>query len=316
MVLKNSKMKNCMNINFIVYAYRYHDDSGGIVVLHKLCHLLNQNGYKASLWPNYKPIFDKENIVKSIFQFLKYFRKSVHRKFATNKLWNTPIASYKDLQDENSIVIYAELVDGNPLNAKNVVRWLLHKPGFHSNKINYSKNELVFYYLKSYVDNLTNINMKNELYIANNREETYFDKKLDNREGTCYILRKGKDRKIVHDLNNSILIDGKSHQEIAEIFNRTEMCISYDTYTMYSVYAAMCGCISVVVPEEGVLEEEWLPDPKTRYGIAYGFDKIEESKKTQQKLLERMEEESKTLAISLSYFVDECSKVFFTDSNS
>lgn len=307
--------KNLMDINFIVYAYRYHDDAGGIVVLHKLCHLLNKNGYKASLWPNYKPIFDKSKFMKSIFKFLKYFRKSIHRKFATNKLWDTPISCYKDLQNENTVVIYAELVDGNPLNAKNVVRWLLHKPGFHSNKINYSKNELVFYYLKSYIDNLTNINMKNELYIANNREETYYDKKLDSREGTCYILRKGKDRQIIHNVKDSILIDGKSHQEIAEIFNRTKMCISYDTYTMYSVYAAMCGCISVVVPDKGILEEEWLPDSKKRYGLAYGFENIETSKQTQKLLLERMKDEEKNIKISLLYFVDECFKVFFSRKN-
>lgn len=308
---ETSGSRYCININFIIYAYRYHDDSGGIVVLHKLCHLLNQNGYKAFLWPNYKPIFDENNIVKSIFQFLKYFRKSIHRKFTTNKLWNTPIASSKDLKNDNSVVIYAEIVDGNPLKAKNVVRWLLHKPGFHTGSVNYDKNELIFFYLKSYVDNLKNVNMKNELYIPNNREETYFDKKLDNRKGSCYILRKGKNRQIVHDLNNSILIDGKSHQEIAKIFNETKMCISYDMYTMYSVYAAMCNCVSIVVPEEGVSEEEWLPDPKTRYGIAYGFDRTEESKNTRQKLLARINEESETLNASLTHFVNECFMVFF-----
>jgi hypothetical protein len=299
-------MKN--NINFIIYTHRYNDDTGGIVVLHKLCHLLNELGFKAYLWPSYRPIFNNRIPFKSVRKILKYYRKEFHRSFSTNSNWNTPIASKTHLKD--SIVIYPEVVDGNPLKAKNVVRWLLHKPGFHSGSVNYGKNELIFFYLKAYIENLSNIDINNLLYIPNNREDTYVQTNFGAREGSCYILRKGKNRKIVHELGNSILIDGKSHHEIAQIFNNVEYCISYDTYTMYSMYASMCGCKSVVVPEDGISKEEWLPDEEKRYGIAYGFDDLKTFDLSRKLLFERFEQEKLQTSIQINNFVIKCEEYF------
>ncbi|MDD5716652.1 MAG: hypothetical protein PHW64_02520 [Sulfuricurvum sp.] len=299
--------------NFIIFSFRYNDDIGGIVVQHKLCHLLNQQGQNAFLWPNYKPVFNWNNPIKSAVAFLRYFRKSLHKTFATKPGWNTPIAEYKDLKD--AIVIYPEIVDGNPLQSEKVVRWLLHKPGFHTKKVNYGTDELYFFYLKAYIENLSfQVDDENLLYIPNNREETYRQTNFGNREGSCYILRKGKNRPIVHDLSDSILIDGKSHQEIAKIFNDVTYCISYDTYTMFSMYAAMCGCISVVIPEEGVSKEEWLPEEERRYGIAYGFENIPEAIETHKYLLPRFQQEEAETVQAIERFIFKCAQFFSSKS--
>lgn len=122
--------------NFIIYAPAYKDDSGGIIVLHKLCHLLNELGHQAYLWPNQFGV--RPTLWKKIKRSLKKF------PYHTNSEYNTPIAN-KSLFHENSIVVYSEVDYGNPLAAKNVVRWLLHKPGFHTGVINYGKNELTFF---------------------------------------------------------------------------------------------------------------------------------------------------------------------------
>jgi hypothetical protein len=294
---------------FIIYTYRYNDDIGGIVVQHKLCHLLNQHGQKALLWPDYKPLFDKQNPLKSSLAFLKYFRKSLHKKFTVNPLWDTPVARYKDL--DNAIVVYAEIVEGNPLKAKNVVRWLLHKPGFHTNKINYGTDEVYFFYLKAYIENISfDVDTNNVLYIPNNREETYYQTNFGKRQGSCYIVRKGKGRPIVHDLTDSILIDGKSHEEIAQIFNQVEYCYSYDTYTMYSMYAAMCGCISIVIPEDNVSRDEWLPEAERGYGIAYGMDDIPYAKKTLPLLQSLLSDAETQTTIEIEHFIETCLKTF------
>lgn len=79
---------------------------------------------------------------------------------------------------------------------------------------------------------------------------------------------------------NSTLIDGKSHEDVSRIFKRVKTFISYDAYTAYSIFATLCGCESIVVPEKGVEKEIWYPDKKDRDGIAYGFDDLDHARET------------------------------------
>jgi hypothetical protein len=95
----------------------------------------------------------------------------------------------------------------------------------------------------------------------------------EKRSGTAYLIRKGYNRKINHNLENSILIDGKSNQEIANIFRRVETFISYDPASLYSNLAVLCGCQSVVMPVEGVDESKWQPSYLS-HGVAYGFENL------------------------------------------
>ena len=56
--------------------------------------------------------------------------------------------------------------------------------------------------------------------------------------------------------------------------------ISYDTLTAYSIFAVLCGCESIVIPDEGVSIDDWYPDYEDRYGISYGFSNLEEAAAT------------------------------------
>lgn len=296
-------------MKFIIFSPGYDDHSGGIVVLHQLCNRLNNLGYQALLWPLFKPIFDTQRPFKSLYLFFRYFRKTLKYGYAINSKLNTPIATYEDLM--GSIVVYPEIVVGNPLNAERVVRWLLHKPGFNNGgKIAFGGNDLFFYYDKAFDDSRFNHNPENLLHIISQRKDIYNVTNNEKREGTSYLLRKGNKRRIVHDITHSILIDGMSHEETAKIFNQTEFCISYDTYTMYAVYAIMCGCIPIIIPEEGISKEEWQPIEENRYGMAYGFDDIEWAIETRPLLLERLEKQERESNESVKRFVEK-SKVFF-----
>jgi hypothetical protein len=94
------------------------------------------------------------------------------------------------------------------------------------------------------------------------------------RSGSCYLLHKGKHRPIVHDLADSVPLDGLSPEEMADVFNRTEILYCYDLYTMYARYAALCGCVPVVVPDPDLTRDQWVMRPEDRYGVAYGEDDI------------------------------------------
>ena len=123
-------------------------------------------------------------------------------------------------------------------------------------------------------------------------------------------MRKGKSRDVVHDLTDSVCIDEMSHEEIAEIFNRCEYFISYDLYTMYSRYAVLCGCTSIVIPYENLSKEAWMPDKKLRHGIAYGFDDIDFAKKTSKYVLDDLKKEEKQANESVKAFVQISEKYF------
>lgn len=296
-------------MKFIIVAPGYDDNAGGIVVLHQLCDRLNHLGYEAYLWPFFKPVLDFTNPFKTIYLFFRYFRKSIKYGFKTNPKLNTPIASYEDLKD--AVVVYPEVVVGNPLQGRKVVRWLLHKPGFNNGgKIDFGADDLFFYYLKAFDDSQFNRFPDNELHIVSQRKDTYSINNTHERNGTCYLMRKGKNRPIIHDLTESILLDGMSHEEMAQIFNQTVMCIIYDTYTMYSVYAAMCGCIPVIIPEEGVSIEEWQSVEENRYGMAYGFEGIEYALKTRNLLLQKLQRQEDESNKSVIHFVEKCKAYF------
>ncbi len=40
---------------FIIFAPTYDENIGGVILLHKLCHLLNANGIKSFLFPFFTP---------------------------------------------------------------------------------------------------------------------------------------------------------------------------------------------------------------------------------------------------------------------
>lgn len=296
-------------MKLIIVTPGYDDNAGGIVVLHQLCDRLNKLGHEAYVWPFFKPALDFTNPFRAVYLFSRYFRKSIKYGFKKNPKLDTPTATYDDLK--NAVIIYPEVVVGNPLKAQNVVRWLLHKPGFNNGgKIDFGADDLFFYYDKAFDDSRYNRYPENHLHIVSQRSDVYKITNHATREGRCYLLRKGYRRNIVHDIADSRLVDGLSHEETAQVFNEVEYCISYDTYTMYNVYAAMCGCVPVVVPEEGVTKEEWQPIEEGRYGIAYGFDDIEYAIQTRPLLLQYMEKQERESNESVMRFVEKCRDYF------
>jgi len=196
----------------------------------------------------------------------------------TNPALNTPtlsLAAAQALAKQNdTIVIYAEIMAGNPLGAKHVVRWLLHDPGFHSGHIYYEPGELYFRFNSAVKPFTFPGSTTSEHFL----EVVHYPLDLYNltgalpeneRQGTAYCLRKGAHKPIVHGLSNSICIDKLPHEEVAQIFKRITHFYCYDTLTAYYHLAAICGCKVVLIPDEDVAKEQWLTPP-ARLGIAYG----------------------------------------------
>lgn len=306
-------------IKFLIMSESYSPDIGGYIVLHKLCDELNRLGYLTKLVPAYNNfVFNKNNIV---VPFLKFIKERIRRckSYRVNPDLITPIVRLDELKnsEEGWVAIYPEVISGNPLNAKHVVRWFLHHPGFHNKNFFYGVDELYFKYhsginiptsLKASASEL-------ELRIVHYPLELYnLVGVSENRVGSAYSIRKGIGKKIVHDLGDSILIDGKSHQEISEIFKRVKVFYSYDPYTAYSTFAVLCGCDSVVVPDAGISIDCWLPDAAHRAGIAYGVESITGARSERSKLVERVNAELHNNSLLAIEFVAEVERFFKLDT--
>lgn len=297
-----------MSRAFIVFTDSFDENNGGVIALHRLCDLLNRTGHRALLWPLRRPLPDPAHRLDTLARQWRWYRRAWRRPFRTCPLFETPIATAADLP--GAIVVYPEIVMGNPLRAPHVVRWLLHKPGWHKGRYEYGPGDRYFFYQKAFDDPALNPDGDNLLKTLWVRDDVYQHRNHGERRGSCYILRKGKGRPIVHDLADSILVDKMSHVQMAEVFNRVKTCISYDTYTMYAFYAAMCGCDVVVVPEPGVSKAQWQPDPDDVQGIAYGFDDLENARRTRHLLLPHLKAQEAATNATVQDFVAKCARYF------
>ena len=279
-------MKNSKDKPIILYVYDFDFGVGGIKVTHYLCHLLNELGYECYLYPIH-----------------------IKEEFCVNASYNTPLIPIELANNlDECIVVYMDGVRGNPLNAKNIVRWVLGPCHMHME--HYNKNELVYWYADFYYEEYLG-QRENQLLVVGFQKEIFYDQKLE-RKGSCYCIRKCPDPKFIHP-DDSIFIPYHAAGDLAamaNVFNRTEIFYCYDDHCFLSVQAAASGCISVVVPR-GKSKEEYLSGSRlNKYGIAYGIEDIPRAIETLPlffKELELIEQEEKKHATN---FYNHCQKHF------
>jgi predicted O-linked N-acetylglucosamine transferase (SPINDLY family) len=266
-VISMCAKSNQEQLNFIIATPGFVPSSGGIIALHNLARIIHEF-----------------NIPCKIFDF------------SGNKLPNDIFDIYATEYDINdsTVVVYPEIVPGNPLNAKHVVRWILCELGIHCSANIYStwgQNDFVYHY--STFDPNKNVNSYNLL------SPLCIDARLRDqekvRDGYCHIIRKGhkfhQSLEYIHPDDSLFLADELSQEMLIYIFNTKKYLISYDPYSYISTMAALCGCISIIVPLKNTSRKQWLESLSTSVileqygekelkGIAYGLEEIEYSQNT------------------------------------
>ena len=302
---------------FLIFSPPYNQKHGGTVVLHKLCSLLNDLGYEAyllRLFDNY-PI-NRKNIFLPLTSVFQDIKKKWFSHYKLNPNLNTRVLQkLPQTFDSEWVVVYPEVVFGNPLEAKNVVRWMLYTPGFHTNYYYFGKDEYHIDY-NHYTDDFifpSAFKSNIKLYVLHFPFDCFnLSSSLpsDQRSGTAYCMRKGRDKKIMHDLNNSVLIDEMPPSQVASILKRVKTFVSYDLYTAFSSFAVLCGAESVVVPDENLSKEQWYSDERDRYGVAYGFDDLLWARETAHLVLGRMKEKEQNSVENVRRFAVEATDFF------
>ena len=243
------------NLSYIIVTPSYVPNSGGIIALHKLCHDLNQMGERAYL---YHLNIDKKNY------------------FETNQNYQTPIADENTIRG-NSIILYPEIVKGNPLNGKNIVRWLLNRPGEIGGDGYFEKNDLIYHYSSIHLpkdEKNFNKDKTNNFLSTHDINFEIFRDYGNQRKGSCFLIHKGNKALLDNSLHPGAieLTDNTPSEKMAKLFNSVEYFYSYDSATFISVLAALCGAKSIIIPD-GTRTIEQLIKAKP-YGIAHGVSDL------------------------------------------
>lgn len=305
-------------MKFIIYSSGYDHDIGGIIVLHKLCDQLNALGHRAFLNPRLKPIFPKS--FRILYNVLDWIYPSSRKAYKRNAILRTPLRPIIDrLSKADTVVIYPEAISGNPLGADNVVRWFLHQPGFHDPNCQYGPGEFQIdfnEFLKGYQtgDNHVSAHRLHVLHFPTDLYNLDGAAPADLREGTAYCVRKGTIDVGSVDLSGAICIDGMSHAECADILKRVKYFYSFDLYTAYSAFAALCGAISIVLPPQGMPKSDWYADETNRYGIGFGPEEEDWAIQTRDRVLSQFRAHEAASLQSVAIFVDEVRGYFGIES--
>ena len=219
---------------------------------------------------------------------------------APNKIQNPIFNGYlygDKINPEDTIVIYAENIEHNPINAKYIMRWILAPLGINSPINRYKtwgQNDLVYYFnneerfISSEINNI--YKLLNIFYISPIMKTI----NTNIRNGWCFTTRKTQYHKqitFVHPPNSFEITREHNQVDYFNYFNKYKYFISYDPVTFLSVIAALCGCISIVKKIDGLSKTEWLKNTPyaqylqemnitNLYGIAYGKDEIEHAENT------------------------------------
>lgn len=287
----------------IIICHPYCND-GGPLVLSVLCKLLNEKGYQSYLfyypwepWKGSSTIRFWFDWIKETLKYLyfKYINTDPKTKEYKKYVYN-PISGLKRIlipffSTRNTIVLYPERIYGNPLKARNVIRYFLFHNPFKDDSTAFGRNDLFITYREVFNDWKLNPKCnKVTLYYFN--KDLYKQYNFRQRKENCYLIRKGRSRSDLPKTFDGPVIDYNTNEEdIVRIFNEYKYCFFYDTQTFYTNIAAVCGCLPICILEPGKTKSDYLKKDDIIFGVAYGNTKeeIEYAKSTRNQLLNELD---------------------------
>ena len=242
-----------MAINkFIVCAPPYLNGSAGVIVLHELCDALVKLGYEAYIllmqYSNGSWNFNYSDDDK-------FFNKKLKR----NRLDSDQIESAINSLLDNGIRIYPEVVQGNPLSAKNVVRYFLYHEGKITGKSsNQGESDFIVAYSSVFVKNY-----HMELFKPVVDDAMHDAGAAASKDRSLYLTYFGKGVNYA----NCFLIDNsvelakdwpQTKEQLATLLRSTRYLFCWDNHSSIAVDAIHCGAIPVLIQKNQFIDENEL----------------------------------------------------------
>lgn len=274
---------------FVISTHGFDMGIGGLKVLHKLCHELNERGHDAYLVPVH---FDHPFAI-----YEKYNVKLITQDILDN------------LQD--CVVVYPESWFGNYLNAPNVVRWMIGPPG-EDHVVTWSEKDLWFWFIPYYITGQFTKNTDNFLYVDEKHRDIFYDKQLP-RNGSCWTLRKAKvtENDFVHPIGDFIPYHAAGDLEgLSQLFNSRESFYCYDQYTYLTIQSLFCNTDAIVVPGTDGSQKDFLNGYELNRYVAYGEKDLPRARNIRNELWDHLTELEKMTSAHIDLFVEKCYAYF------
>lgn len=206
----------------IVVAPSYRDTSGGRMVLHKLVDLLLFGGIDAALYP---------------------WRTDIG-SFATCPRYLSAVTAKVGADD---LVIYPDIVRGNPIGARRTARWLLYSPRHPA-----TPGEPVLCYSEQFGDGPV-------LQVADPRTDIFYDSRCGRTRDVCWTWRKAAKQgwsDADKPKTGTEITKDASICDAANAFCTHERFDCYDNASYLAIQARLCGCDVRVISKTPV--SSWL----------------------------------------------------------
>lgn len=220
---------------YYIVTPRYIRTSAGIKALHLLCHCLNRAGLEA-----YVVIYPAEPGLDPTDPGL------------LTPIANAAVALRHRAAGVSPILVYPEVIPGNPFGAHTIVRYVLNFPGLLGGDTAYPPRELVFGYSRVLA---TRAGSDQVVFIPTSDPTVFTPDPPRERRGACFWAMKYR---LVHDGALFPVTAGaveitrdlpasQTPAEIADLFRRSEVFYAYEN-TALALEAALCLCPTVFLP--------------------------------------------------------------------
>ncbi|MDR1351238.1 MAG: tetratricopeptide repeat protein [Zoogloeaceae bacterium] len=240
---------------YYLYAPPWRRTSAGIKAMHLLCHYLNKIGEEAYV----------------------YTQK-------TNPLLRTPLLTSEVVTRHQTnaiepVAVYPEVVQGNPFNARCVVRYILNHPGLLGGPKTFAASDLLVYYHPEYLDktdktgNIPMLLMPTWDYLIFNNDDNEWD---DKRSG--HLIYPGRyaeaKNKYPELFENATVITYEwpdTHEELALLLRKSKVLYCFANSAISSE-ARLCGCPVVLMDSPfSKRPDDYDPDKPDYFSTDPGF---------------------------------------------
>lgn len=158
------------------------------------------------------------------------------------------VNSLRNYDKNKDIVVYPEIIEGNPLGFRNVVRYLLQDPEYWGMTKDFDKREMIFAF--------DDICCKNVPYLRFDiiDRKLFYDAHLS-KDVNCYFIYKGGKFREVPEIKGWTEINihwPEKKEDLAKLLQRTEYLYSYDDRSMLLLEAKICGAKVKIITQNSI----------------------------------------------------------------